>query len=297
MIKKVVALILCGAIGLTGWSLAQPPGDLPSDLPDPPLRLKKKGQEPKKVEPDPSKDPELKPEEKPKEKKPEDKLPGEDEPRLDDLPQLEDDDQLDELDDLVPPDEEEKEDILGRIARNTRRSEERLANKELGEGTKQVQKDIVDDLSKLIEQMQKDQKNNSGGGGGGGGGGQQASGGKQGGKAGGQGGQGGRSGRKGSRLSRTKGGGRNDQKQLTRNNPQQQPGQGKGKGNPTDPMGGGQGELGGKPKDPKDGHDLWGHLPEKERMLMNRYMREKFMQKYAELTNRYYRKLAEKSRK
>ena len=50
-------------------------------------------------------------------------------------------------------------------------------------------------------------------------------------------------------------------------------------------------------KDADKKFDLWGHLPEKERALMNKEMEQKFMEKYDELTKQYYRTIAEKSRK
>ena len=66
--------------------------------------------------------------------------------------------------------------------------------------------------------------------------------------------------------------------------------------------GGNEGEGGGtspigKPQEPDKKFDLWGHLPEKERALMNKEMEQKFMEKYDDLTKQYYRTIAEKSRR
>lgn len=309
-------LIAAFSVGILSVTQAQPPalGDPLPDLPEPPLRLKKKGQEPKKIEPAPDKDPDkLKPEDKRNDNDPpklEDPPKLDDPPKLEDPPKLDDPDNLDEIPDAVPEQDEDQE-ILSRIAENTKRSEERLANKELGEGTRQVQKDIIDDLDKLINKQQNQQ--NQGGGGGGAqqqqqnkeqnpmGGGQPQGGAKpQGGKQGKQGGQK-NQGRRGP-LSRKPGGrrgqnGKQDQQQLTKK-PQNQQGDPKqGKGGKDPKFGGNGGETGKDPNAKEKEFDLWGHLPERERMLMNRYFREKFMEKYEDETRKYYRRIAEKSRK
>src|ERR1700693_4970724 len=61
------------------------------------------------------------------------------------------------------PQEDEKE-VLSRVSKNMRSLEERLANKELGDGTRQVGDDIMKDLESLIRSLENPP---SGGGGGG----------------------------------------------------------------------------------------------------------------------------------
>jgi len=57
--------------------------------------------------------------------------------------------------------EVDEQEMLNRIAKNMRSAETRLANKELGEDTKQVQRDILQDLDRLIDQDQKSDQNPS----------------------------------------------------------------------------------------------------------------------------------------
>src|SRR5262249_8140313 len=57
----------------------------------------------------------------------------------------------------APPDtpdepEMDAQEILTRVLKNARTSEERLGNKEVGDSTKQVQRDILKDLASLIQQ-------------------------------------------------------------------------------------------------------------------------------------------------
>ena len=52
--------------------------------------------------------------------------------------------------------------------------------------------------------------------------------------------------------------------------------------------------IGGRPD---RAFDRWGHLPAKERALMQKEMEQKFMDKYDDLTKQYYRIIAEKSRR
>src|SRR5262249_11972468 len=57
--------------------------------------------------------------------------------------------------------EVDQQETLNRIAKNMRSVENRLANSELGEDTKQVQRDIMNDLDRLIEQDQNSNSNSS----------------------------------------------------------------------------------------------------------------------------------------
>src|SRR5439155_24391386 len=68
------------------------------------------------------------------------------------------------------PEEDEKE-VLARVQKNMRASEEKLGNKEVGKPTLQTQRDALKDLDALIARVQNppQSKDNQGGGGGGGG--------------------------------------------------------------------------------------------------------------------------------
>ena len=84
-----------------------------------------------------------------------DKPPEPKKEKVDDEPVTKDGEPLD-------PEEDETE-VFERIAKNMKSSEERIVNKELNEGTRQLQDDIVKDLESLI----KNAENPQGGGGGG----------------------------------------------------------------------------------------------------------------------------------
>ena len=281
--KRTWLVLVIVAVGVTGWVMAQPPSAEP---PEPPVRLKKKKKTPPAgaEQPGPEKPP----------ARPEDPK----EPDRPTKPKREDE-HLDNKDDLKLPEGEmiDEEEILQRVAKNARVSEERLASREVGEGTRQVQDDIVKDIDKLIErskqnnqndqnqqnqQNQKDQANQGGRGGSGGQGASGSSSSRQ---------------RRQARRQRRRGSsgtqtarrqGNQGRGQTARNDPP--------RGNGLGQTPGGNG-AGGQERNPPDrGIDLWGHLPERERQLMNKEMEQKFMDKYDELTKQYYRIIAEKSR-
>jgi hypothetical protein len=251
-------------VALAGLSWAQDP---PADRPEPPVRLKKKNK-PEADKPDPGKQG--------------DKVP---EPprRLQEKPKPED-----ERDDPVP--EEDEQEVLARVAKNMRASEERLGNKEVGEGTRQTQRDIVDDLDKLIKQSQSDSpppqaQQNQGGGA------QQ------------QPKQGQRRPQAGAQSSRQQ----RQERRAQRRGQQARRGQGSrggqgGQPQPSDQASnqGGGGSNGGQKGEPNKiadvYKDIWGHLPETMRAEMDAYAREKFMAKYQELIKRYYDRAARESR-
>lgn len=60
----------------------------------------------------------------------------------------------------VPPQEEESE-ILERIGKNLKDVEDRLGNLEVGDATTQKQRDILEDLDKLLRNQQKDKDSKS----------------------------------------------------------------------------------------------------------------------------------------
>lgn len=117
------------AVAVAACSFAQDTGD------EPPLRLKRKG-----TPAAASKD-----------------RPGQADPAQEKKP---DRPAAEPRDDPVDPDtavpERDEQELLGRIDRNMRTSEDRLANRELTDATRQVQEDILKDLDALIN---KDQNN------------------------------------------------------------------------------------------------------------------------------------------
>jgi hypothetical protein len=246
------------------------PSDAGSD--EAPLRLKKKNKPPLPV---PGKD-DL------------DKKPvSEDQPPID-----EGRDAKDEAGGERPVGEGDFQDVFERIGKNMRLAEDRLDNKELGDGLRAIQGDIVKDLDALIKGQQQQQQS-----GGGGSSSSRDSGGPQ--------------------QSNQGGGSRRQQKQQTpvgmRNQPRRDQGSGqvarndwtprtpKGSGSTNNPTGPGQEDKGSSasPLDDvaKQIKDAWGHLPAAKRAEMDAYAREKFMTKYDDLIRKYYETLSETSRR
>ncbi len=271
MTRHILAVLLAGGVFLTGWAFAQEP---PADKDEPPLRLKKKVSP---DEPEPSKEP----------KKPaaEEKKP--DEPGKEPEP--------------AEPEENDKE-VLDRVAKNMRSLEERLANKELGEGTRQVGDDILKDLESLIRMSEnppqggggEDSQNNPAGASndpknpGGKSSQRSPSGGrKRGDKSSQQGNGGNGTGSQPSGSSRKPGGGGKQ--------PGDQP-TGGGQKPGTDPMGKGGKDDKTDPLNPNADlyKDIWGHLPEALRAEMNAYSSDKEMiPKYDALIKKCSRTIAE----
>lgn len=315
MIRRVVLLVGLAIFVATLAPAADEPA-IPGD--EPPLRLKKK----KKADaPPPAAEEKKQEEKKPEEKKEQAKeeMPGE----------------ITRDGEPIDPGEDEKE-VLNRVARNMKSVEERIVNKELNEGTRQLQEDIVKDLESLIRNSESPQ---GGGGGGGGneaneGGGQndpqnqQGQKGQKGGQKSGQQGQksgqqgqksgqkanqqgqkgqqGGQQGQKGNQQKNQQGqkGGQQKNQQGDQGNDnkggkqegQQEKESGKGNGNPG--AGNGQ-EM--PPLPNREGEvykDPWGHLPETLRQQMNAYSsREKYMEKHHDLIKQYYKTIAAQGRK
>ena len=115
-----------------GWAADDPA----PEQPEAPLRLKKKAKPPADA-PAPEKQPEKA------------KPPREPESR----------------DDKGEPDKDpaqEAKEVVERVSKNMRAAEDRLAQKDAGDGTRQIQRDILKDLDALIEQAkQQQQQNNS----------------------------------------------------------------------------------------------------------------------------------------
>jgi hypothetical protein len=271
VIRRFAIGLLVVSVALAGLAFAQDVGE------EPPLRLKKKGaaaEGPAKVEPEkpePGKPPvgPVKPE--PPKEGPEPPEGGE--PEID------------------------EQEVLNRIGKNMRTSEDRLANRELTDGTRQVQEDILKDIDLLLDQSQNDQQNQNQN--------QQASSNPSGGGSqsksrlrGGSRQQRQQAGRRGSRgqqqAGRGQGQGAQGEQQANRGQGQK-PGEAQGQGGN---MGGGGGRSEGEINKLMDLYkDVWGHLPETQRAEMTAYSREKFMDKYNELIKQYYSSIAEKSRK
>jgi hypothetical protein len=177
----------------------------------------------------------------------------------------------------VEPEQEPKE-IIGRISKNIDSTKDRLAKKDAGDGTRQLQRDIVKDLDALIERSNRQQQQQR----------QQQQDQHQSGQ---------------SSNSRQQ---RNQQASQRRNSSQQkrqassqktaQSGQAQQQANGQKP---GAGGAGGKKSDAPNADlykDIWGHLPETLRKEMDAYARVEFMSKYNDLLQQYYSRLSEKGR-
>ncbi|HEV3237650.1 MAG TPA: hypothetical protein VGZ25_11720 [Gemmataceae bacterium] len=182
--------------------------------------------------------------------------------------------------------EVDQQEMLNRIAKNVRSAENRLANRELGEDTKQVQRDILDDLDRLIDQDQNANSNSS-------------------------------SSSSDSSPSASKSDKKSQSKQMAQgrkrrgknqsgqqmasNQPGQKPQSKSGQqpgGKPNDLRGGKNDPEGGPDKLADLYKDVWGHLPETLRAEMNAYAsREEFMAKYRDLLKQYYTTIAEKGQR
>jgi hypothetical protein len=301
MIRRLLALLLVGVLGLAGLALAQEP---PAKE-EPPVRLKKKkprGEDKPKVQPDKDKA------EKKEDKKPE---PREAEP--------------------VTQQEEEKE-VLQRVVKNVHHVGERLAKNDLGEATQQTQRDILKDLDSLIQRNDNPpqgggaQDQNQGEGGGGGadqdnqnqqnGGGQQdqnQQGGKSGQKPRGGKGSGGSKNQGKSNGGGTQSGSKPGSGSQSTSKPRLDKDKGKpggeknGEGSDKGGKGGknGNGGGGGRKDDPLRNraadqykHDVWGHLPQTLRAQMDAYSNpQPFMSKYDDVIKQYYRTIAEQGRR
>lgn len=279
MIRWAIGLML-PALLLATLSVADEPD---ADKPEEPVRLKKK-QRPGEAARPPAADQKKEPMAEQKEPKKEDKAKPDDAPAGEPLPDI------------------DEQELLARVGRNMRASESRLADREVGEGTRQLQRDIVDDLDKLIalgeQPPDQDQNQDQQGGQEG----QQQQGKQQAGKqqqgqmkSGGKQQQG-----KGTRTARSSRQRRGQQMAKGGQTGQDKDGQQTAKNEP------GQGNQPGAGNSKEEGEmnkladlykDVWGHLPESMRSEMDVYAREKFMPKYNELIKQYYATISEKGRR
>jgi hypothetical protein len=229
------------------------------DQPEPPIRLKKRDKP--KVEPPPDKKPE----------------PPKDEAKKKDAKGEEPE---------APEQAEDPKVVLERVAKNMKDAADRLAKTDAGDGTRQVQRDIIKDLDELLKQMRQQSGNPNAA--------SQSNQQQQ---------QDDKQGQSGNRrmqqrmARRQQRGGRNRMargNQGQRNQPQQD---GQAQNGGTTPGGGGKGGKAMADKRPDAYKDIWGHLPEALRMQMDAYAKEKFMAKYDELLKQYYATIAEKERR
>jgi hypothetical protein len=262
--KTVLAAIMLGAVAglLVG-------DEKPTEPSEPPVRLKKKGR-PEGEAP-------------PKQPMPDGKKPE----------RLRDPDAQKDAEPEVTEEIDEQE-TLARVARNMRSSEERLANQELGESTRQVQRDILKDLDLLIElsknppqNQSQDQDSQS----------DPSSSPRQGQQKGMQ--------KQSQRQQQAGRQQRRMQRQQARNRGRGQPQRGQ-EGQSEQPMdiadgnqpgGGGKGGKEDANKIADIYKEVWGHLPESMRAEMNAYSREQFMAKYEDVIKKYYSAISEKSRR
>ena len=235
-IWAVVFLVLC--LTAPGLKAADATGQ---DQPEPPVRLKKKANPKDEPKPD-----EKKPKGKPKDGKPKDKS-EKDEPAH------------------TEPEKDPRE-IVTRIAKNMKESQDRLAKKDPGDGTQQVQRDIVKDIDSLIDQKKRQQQQE-----------QQNS-------------QNSSSRRQASQKQEASRQQQASGKQSQQNSKPQE-------SSANNPGGGGNKRRQAMGRDADLYKDIWGHLPETLRKEMDAYSRVEFMMKYNDLLKQYYSTIAEKGRR
>jgi hypothetical protein len=296
MTHRVLCLLLAGGVVLAGLTFA---ADDPQGPEEPPVRLKKKN----KLD---AAKPEPKAEEKPQPEKP--PMP----PAEDKKPEAQP-----KEGDMGNPAEEDEQEVLDRVARTMKAVQNRLANKELNDSTRQMQEDILKDLDSLI----KMNENPSDGGGGGADNNNQDQQNQD------QQNQGekGQQGQQGQKKQQGRLGQRGQQqRQMAQGKQQGQRRQGsrqQAKGQPNGQQTGNQQAQANQPQQPKPNtsnpgnagihdpsgmprrdtdvfKDAWGHLPEALRAQMNAYSsREQYMEKHQDLIAQYYKSIAAQGRK
>ncbi len=274
---SMIGLLILSLVAL-GSLTAQQPGDKD----EPPVLLKKKKTDDKKPA-DKSDDKKL------DEKKADDKK-SDDKKSDDKKPATKPGEKGEPKDEPEGPDPEAKaKELLAKISKDIESSKERLKDKDTGDATQQVQRDIVKGLDDLIEAMknpppQPDQQSNPGAG-------EQSK------------GQGQGQSRSQSRQQRSA---RSQQRGQQSGNPmakngqgdqQQQKSQSKAQAGQTS-----NGATGGNSPPGLDKladlyKDTWGEYPFRERQEMDAYQKEGYMAKYRELLKQYYSTIAEKGRR
>jgi hypothetical protein len=272
----------CAVLGLFFLAFAVVPwiiaADPPGSDPDEPPRLKKK-EKPAAPKEEPDKKPAS---EEKKDKKTEPAPKERDRIKIGDEPPRD------------PPAEPEVDiqELLSRILKKTRTTEERLANKEVGERTQQMQRDILQDIEALIKESQRQQNSSDN---------QQQD--QQSGasqdqdKKQQQGGMGQQRGQRRQTARGQRRGGRNQMARGQGEQEQQGEQQDQSAQNNSKQGGGGNGGQEEMNKLAEVYKDIWGHLPEALRAEMMSYKREQFMDKYKDQLKRYYSTIAEKGPK
>src|SRR5262249_2824449 len=177
----------------------------------------------------------------------------------------------------VEPEQDPKE-IIGRISKNIDSTKDRLAQKDAGDGTQQLQRDIVKDLDALIEQSKRQQQQQQ----------QQDQNQQQ--------DQSGQSSKSRQQRQQQASRRKNSSQQKQQASGQRNTQSGQQQANGQKP---GAGGMGGKKTDAPNADlykDIWGHLPETLRKEMDAYARVEFMSKYNDLLQQYYNRLSEKGR-
>jgi hypothetical protein len=179
--------------------------------------------------------------------------------------------------------EEEMKELIARLHKNMDASEDRLAKRDPGDATRDIQKDILKDLDELIKQQQDQQDQDS-----------QC-----------KNGECDKDNPSSSNTKNRKNASKKQGQSLAKNKPQGDP-----KKSPSDKTGKqtnsdanvssdtvklGSGKTNNKEIEMHKG--IWGHLPETQRQEMDAYARERFMPRYEELLRQYYRTLSEQTRK
>jgi hypothetical protein len=274
MIRRVLLLVL--GIALTAplyVALAGDPGD-------PPIRLKKKVRK----ETPPAED--LKKADQKKEQEKQDDLDLEKELRKQEPPKGKEQD-----DQARQKAEAEIKELIARLHKNMQASEDRLGQKDPGDATREIQKDILKDLDELLKQSQSQQDQDSQC--------QDGSCEKE--------GQG-QSQKKNRKSSSKKSGqkqGQQTAKKKSSGNPKSSANKGgkqgqqqvKGDGKISSDTTKGQGSEKNDNRVSELYKDIWGNYPERQRQEMDTYARERFMPRYEELLRQYYRTVSEHSRK
>ena len=258
MKRRILPLFLFGAVCLVGSVIGA--DDPKPDDGDAPVRLKKKNKQPAPADP-------------PKDDKAKDDLPKDDKAK---------DDKPKDVETGGPGAKEDEKEVLERIARNMKAVEDRLINKELNEGTRQLKDDIIKDIDSLIQMAENPPPS---------------------------GGSGGMPPPPGSSKNEGSDGQSKPDARPMEKGGMEKGGMEKGGKNPNQGTEGskdgtgtpGEGVTTDKnpPKPPSldDEKGKWGHLPEALRAQMNAYAtREEYMAKHQELIKEYYRNLAKQVR-
>ena len=139
MSQRLGVFVLAASIVFVGLAFADDP---PAQPDDPPVRLKKKDKtDPKKTTPD--------------------KIDDGKTPKKDDKKEPKKDDAKEPAEPAMP--QEDEAEVLNRVTKNIRTVDEKLANKELGDSTRQLQEDILKDLDSLIRSAENPPPQGGGG--------------------------------------------------------------------------------------------------------------------------------------